>query len=108
MLTREEYWSEIQSLVDELRREAKAHDMNRDDAKRWLHETLDGHGFVIYTGKAMLVLLHSDNDAAYFDVNGSVDGWTSIPWNTLAYYAMEADVLACLDADGFDWDAPAE
>lgn len=109
MLTRSEYWSEIHSIAAELRREAKAHDMDRDDAERWLCETLDSHEFAIYTGRAMLVLFHSDTDeSAYFDAGGSTADWgDSIPWSALAYHAMEADVRARLDADGFDWDSPA-
>lgn len=68
--------------------------IDRDDLETWLHETIDGHGDVIYTARAMEVCRQSRNDGAYFDEFGD-EGAVSdggIEWSKLAYCALMADV----------------
>jgi len=68
-----EYRAEIKALVDEAIKEtADVADLPEDDdepeaideeaASDFLQESIDGHQWVIYTGKAMLVVLVSDAD----------------------------------------------
>ena len=59
-----------------------------------MHEILDGHEFIIYYHKAKAVMMHTDNEDAYFDVCGD-----DLPFDSFgsmccafAYWAMLADV----------------
>jgi hypothetical protein len=75
----------------------------------WIHETVDGHEFVIYTAKAQSVLAISANDGAYIENYGTegvvCDG--GLNWSGLAYAAMEADLFEALgDLDDFDVNDP--
>lgn len=72
--------------VRDLAREAltKPED-ERDD---WLHETIDGHERVIYTHKARIVLVCSENPDAYEDEMGEKPGTVE----QAAYMAIMADV----------------
>lgn len=76
------YMAEIRSLAREYNRQPED---NRDD---WLHETIDGHEFVIYTWKARAVMVCTDSPDAWQDVledrPDKVEGE--------AYWAMRQDV----------------
>lgn len=88
-----EYWSEIESIAQSVTAEAAEHDR---DIYEVLHETLDGHEFVIYTRKAQEVIALSPNDDAFRDSGlGPIDSSDSNPmfWSQVAYCAMEQDVL---------------
>lgn len=69
------------------------------------HEDIDSDGWVIYTAKAQMVTILSDNGGCGVD-DGLVtpecfkDG---IPWEKLAYAALEADVTDTLLRDQDDW-----
>lgn len=59
-----------------------------------LHELIDGSARVIYTWKAKMCVIYSDNDGAYFDefgAEGAVDR-DGFQWSRLAYCAFLADV----------------
>ena len=97
--TEQEYWREVQAIAESAHEEAKEHGGGLGD---YLHETIDGHQFVIYTHKARAVLLHSPNENAIFEemgdqVAGSMEGLYSMA----AYWAMLADVQSVL-ADAED------
>lgn len=102
---RETYYKEIRAMAEDYTKRIKAGDF--DDREAFMddvHETLDGHEFVIYTFKAQCVCLASDNSGAMVDQLGS-DGLTkdgAINWEAMAYCAMEADLFARLDAEGVD------
>lgn len=64
----------------------------REEADRWIYETVDGDGWVIYTRKAQAVLLCSSNDGAGME-DGVVESTGGLPWSQLAYHAMHADLL---------------
>ncbi len=91
---------------------------DNDHLVDYINETCDGSEWVIYTFKARLVLLVSDNEDAGIEALGA-DGfdWSAgIPWSALAYFAFEMDVSEALDrVEGFDrnsepeeWTATAE
>lgn len=89
-MTASEYWEEIEALAKSIPREARE---RGDDPSDVLHETIDGHQFVIYTAEAREVLAHSPNDSAIFDEMGeqTVSDWGTI-FSQAAYFAMCADV----------------
>lgn len=99
------YNEEIRAMAADYEKRILAGDFSdRDEFMTDVHETLDGHEFVIYTFKAQCVCLASDNSGAMVDQLGS-DGLTkdgAINWEAMAYCAMEADLFERLDADGVD------
>lgn len=108
-ITQASYNEEIQdlatNLVEELMQE---HDNDRDIAEEAahdrLHETIDGHQWVIYYAYNDEVLRFSDNDEAYQDVycnedlgalvaDKGIDGVKPM----MAYFAMYQDVSELLE-----------
>lgn len=113
-ITRTAYYDEIRSIADNLAVEALAdNDWDRDAAMyditdSRLHETIDGHQWVIYTSYNMDVLRNSDSADAYIDNFGAddaasvskkrgIDGLHAV----MAYCAMERDVNVIL-SDALD------
>lgn len=103
------YWAEVRAIALDVLQEAVEHDRPADEH---LWETIDGHGWVIYTAKAQLVLAWSPNDG-YSIENWGADGAVEdgqIQWSRLAFGALYADVselLRALDGDAFS-DEPEE
>lgn len=77
------------------------------DAEEAVSERIQEHcdSAVTYTGDAIAIAVGSDNDGAVFDMFGSdvfADS-ESIPWERVAYYALQADIRERLpgrDEDG--------
>jgi hypothetical protein len=100
-MTQQEYWNEIRSLAEwlsdnrpaELGGEGVVADYG-EDADRYdaIHETLDGHEFVIYTRKARQVVAHSDNPDHMMDEFGS-DCFGGMFDERRAYWAMMQDII---------------
>ena len=95
-----DYFAAVRSIADEALSLAKSGEIADDEAlSDWLHESIDGHQRVIYTYKAKLVLICTDNPDAYADDFGA-EGLVksgAINWEGMAYAAMLADVRALLD-----------
>jgi hypothetical protein len=115
MMTESEYHQEIRDLAAEAVREARSGEHGTGEQCRewlleWVHETLDGHEFVIYTAKAQAVLAISNNDGAYvesYGAEGALDRDGHVAWESMAYAAMEADLMDYLSRmDGFDVNDP--
>jgi hypothetical protein len=91
-MTNEEYWAEVSSLCDDFAEEMENYD--RDDWMQYVHETLDGHSFCIYTDESQDVMRHSVNSGrAAEDFGGDAvvqDG--QMNWGMMAFCALEADV----------------
>jgi hypothetical protein len=113
-LTEREYYDEICTLAAEAVKEARKGTFGtgeeaREGLQEWVHETLDGHEYVIYTAQAQSVISISNNDGAYVENYGS-DGLVKngeLNWSALAYAAMEADLLEALNSTGgFDVNDP--
>lgn len=104
----EDYWAEVRNLADECISEARENRWSTDDIETWLHETIDSHEFVIYTGPALDVLRHCSNENAYTDEFGDVPRQEGggINWHALAYFALLEDVRARIDLQGFDISDP--
>ena len=59
----------------------------REEMDTWLHESIDGHQFIIYTAMANAVILVSNNDDAY---ENEIGGYAST--EVRAFFAMRQDV----------------
>jgi hypothetical protein len=81
--------STAQGFIDDCKSGNITGDLN--DA---LHEIIDGSARVIYTWKAKMCVVWSDNDGAYFGEFGAEGavGLDGINWSALAYSAFMADV----------------
>ena len=99
-ITRTQYIEEIQSIDDNMVSEA----IN----DRTLHETIDGHQWVIYNAYNSDVMRHSDNPDYYPDNFGNDDASHVLKergldglHNVIAFWCMYADVQDRL-SDAFD------
>ena len=106
-MTQQEYWNEIIRLAKwlsdnrpaELGGEGVTADYGEDaDRHDAMHETLDGHEFVIYTYKARQVIWFSDNPAYMMDEFGP-DCFGDMFDERRAYWAMMQDII---DRDGME------
>ncbi len=100
-----EYWNEVNELADTIACETMQEtDNNRDKAQEIindvrLHETIDGHQWIIYYGYNLDVIKHSDNEDYYSDNFGGDALASSLEQGGLdtlhchiAFWAMYADV----------------
>ena len=79
------YLDDVRSIAEE------AAELPEDERDDYIHETVDGNEWVIYTFRAMLVPIVSSNDDAYErDFGGQPDG--AMREAQIAYAAMRADV----------------
>lgn len=90
------YNDEIRGLVETAKEEIKRG--NITDINDWIHETIDEHEFVIYTYKARLVLVATDNPDAFEDEMGSKPETVE----QAAYGAMSYDLRERLSAEGVE------
>lgn len=92
-----EYWEEIESLAREITREARDEDRDIYDV---LHETIDGHQWIIYTRFHAEVLQHTANDSAMWDegLNEGINSHDEYMMRA-AFCAMLADVREHSDFD---------
>lgn len=108
---RRAYNAMIRELAADIVCEARdnADSWDEDDLQTHIHETIDSHGWVIYTAKAQAVCMVSKNDGVGMD-EGLVDASSfkdGIPWSQLAYCAIEADLREEFDSLNFDPSDPA-
>lgn len=84
-VTSKQYWDEIARLASD------------PELQDWddLVECVDQHEYILYTAKALCVLMHTKNDNAVFDDGFSMEGCqdASSVYVRMAFYAMLADVL---------------
>jgi hypothetical protein len=89
--TEHDYWREIESLARQVTSEAREHNRDISDV---LHETIDGHSWVIYCHNTWAVCWHSSNHNAFFDAFGAADGIESLEdiLGRCAFWALYRDV----------------
>jgi len=89
-ITQSQYWREVSSLAKNIAKEAKDEDRDISDV---LHETIDGHQWVIYTWAYPWVLMHSRSEDALFEEQGSIEtsSYSDI-MQKMTYYALYQDV----------------
>ncbi len=105
------YWQTVESIA----KEAKEAEGRGEEAMDFIHESVDGSHYVIYTHANLVVLQEGDNESAAFDEMGdeALSGCKSYGdvMARLAYWAMRADVEAAFsnlpDADEAE-DEPTE
>jgi hypothetical protein len=81
-VVRQWYFDEIRAIVEEAKTKGE------DEVEDYLHETIDGHEFVIYTYKARLVMICTDHPDAFEEEMGDKPETVE----QAAYGAMMADV----------------
>lgn len=98
-ITRDEYWKEIRELAQDLAQDAASGENGHDDdAREWLHErlheTCDGHEWVIYTYSSQCIVPHSRNDGYSAENFGaeSVVSDDGVNWAALAYGCLYGDI----------------
>jgi len=113
-ITYSEYWKEIKDLAENITTEAmENNDNDREEAEEAindhiLHETVDGHQWVIYYNYSLDVVKHSDNEDYMVDNFGSEyagdimkdQGLDSLH-SAIAFWCMYADIQDCL-SDALD------
>jgi len=86
-----DYWAEVKQIAEAVNnREGYSDDVDIHDI---LWECIDSHNWVIYSFKAMFIMLHTDNADAFLDMGmGLPDGsWWDIV-TQFAHCAFMADV----------------
>lgn len=104
-MNNQEYWAEVSSLANSITCEAMSdNDDDREAAEKdifdsRLHETIDGHQWVIYYSYNLDVIKHSDNEDYYVDNFGSEslehslkEGGLDTLHCHIAFWALYADV----------------
>lgn len=90
------YWDSVQSIATE----AKTAEKDGQDINEFVHESVDGSQWIIYTGRNLECLKETSNEDAAFDQQGSdaLDGCKSASavYARLAFYAMQADVYEAI------------
>jgi len=112
--TEREYREDVDSTAAELFDNAKENhpddkDALRDEAFEAIHEAVDGSQWVIYTARAMRVLMYSRNDDAIFEQGeglGHVSSMAEV-YSQAAFWAFYQDVSEKLD-EYIDEYEPAE
>lgn len=89
---RQWYYKGVRALADAVIDAVKNGEIkNEEELDQYVHESVDGHAFVIYTFKAKAALLASDYEDAY-DTEMGDEGGPYDP-SVRAYFALRADVM---------------
>lgn len=99
-ITSSEYFEECQSIAREITKECEG---NEEEISDQLHQTIDGHQWIIYTYYNAQVLMHSKNDGAYFENYGPLEAKDfSEAMAKMAFAAFHQDVSEELSA-ALEW-----
>lgn len=94
------YRTHVEEIAEDFREDMRRGEITTDEQlSDRMHEAIDGDGWVIYTRKAQLVCIISQNDDAYFTElggEGAADR-DGINWSPIAFMALRADVQEALD-----------
>ncbi len=85
---RQEYYESVKSEAEEILEEVRDGRLDEEGARNRVRE-----GEVIYMSEAHKVILISRNDGEYFDPMGE----DAPPWETVASYAKQADVMEMVE-----------
>lgn len=83
------YWDEVRSCAQCAVSMAKLHDTEVVDE---VHQIVDGHSFVIYYHKSLMVVAQSDNRNSYEDSALDYSKGFDALCSQVAYHAMCADI----------------
>ena len=101
-----EYYQDVRETAKSFAKDLKSGDV--DEFSDALHELCDSDQRVIYTFKARVGLLVSDNEDAYMEQTGEpppVEGDT-INYSAMMFYALQQDIIECLERNGVDVNDP--
>lgn len=91
-ITQSQYWTEVQELAENCVEEAAEYDRDLGDV---LHETIDGHQWVIYYAYNADVIKHTDNES-YAEENFGTEAYAGKSYSDIgtivAFWALYADV----------------
>ena len=116
-ISNRDYWVEVRSIAAGIAEEAVEQakdndpDLEQDDVKEaaeeiindtLLHETIDGHEWIIYTAYHLPILQWTDNADYMVDNLGGADDVLKSSGvdglhQALAFWALYADVQECID-----------
>ena len=99
---RAEYYQGVRTLTADLARAIKGGEVtDQESMDDWIHQSIDGSYWIIYTHANFQVLLCSDNHDAYSEEFGEppVTG-SDINWAALAFAAMQRDLQQQIDTEG--------
>lgn len=102
-MKRAAYHAEIRNLAASVKDAIKSGEItDAEGLDEWIHQTIDGHHDVIHTYAAQGVIRASDNDDAMIDEMGAEQlvKDDAINWSGLAFFAMRADLVELLAAEG--------
>ena len=104
-ITSSQYWNEVQDLAVSIAEDAMSYcDNSREEAEELineslLHETIDGHQWIIYYAYNLDIYQYSDNSDYYIDNFGGDDAAYVLKekgldglHQALAFWALYADV----------------
>lgn len=101
-ILRRDYYSDVREVGDDLIARIKSGEIeDEDDLQTAIHEDIDGHQRIIYTFRAKISLLASDNEDAIDDT-----GAENPTVEQRAYWAMRRDVEEYLAAHDVDLNDP--
>lgn len=99
---RADYYREVKEMALDLAQRMKSGDIAGEEGlSDAMHDDVDGCQRVIYTFRAKLGLLASDNEGAAED-----EGVEATTPEARMYYALQADIRDELDARGVDMNDP--
>ena len=85
-----EYWDTVSLIAKEAFEE---HGDDQGEADDYIHESVDGNHWIIYTYAQYKVLQYTDNDSAYEEYGDLPRDWSKA-LTLVAFCAMKADVMA--------------
>ncbi len=90
-IQRREYWDDVRQIAKDA---IGTHPGDEEGQDTYVHESVDGSQWVIYTRRNLYVLLFTDHDDAYEDIGEipTKDGASGV-YQFLAFFAMRADVV---------------
>jgi hypothetical protein len=102
---RADYYSDVLGVAKDLAERMK--DGEVDEFSDALHEAVDGTQRVIYTYRARIGLICTDNADAYTEELGEVPVKNgTVKWEAMMFMAMERDVVERLEASDVDVNDP--
>jgi hypothetical protein len=85
-----EYWQTVEAIAKEAFEEHKDDESAADE---FVHESVDGNYWVIYTHANYKVMQYTDNDDAYAEYGDLHKGGFGAMLTSVAFCAMKADVM---------------
>lgn len=103
-MIRNEYRSDLESLAQDIKSALADEIADREGLLERIHETIDANQWIIYTRRAEILLLVTENADAYEEHFGTSDGPVKV--EARAFCAMERDLYDALEAEDVDVNDP--